>query len=187
VIQAEQFAGADLSGASLPEALAEFFKDTDTVTQISENAQKLFIVMLAACLYSWLTVAATTDVSLVTNRASTPLPVIQTSIPIVLFYVVTPLLLLGLYFYFHFYLQKLWGELGNLPAIFPDGRPLQAKADPWLLSDLVQSHVWKLREARLFLVRLQAWVSVLLAWWRTRLSFAGLPSPTRRSIQGSEV
>jgi uncharacterized protein YjbI with pentapeptide repeats len=165
VIQAEQFAGADVSGASLPESLAAFLEDTETAAEISANAQKLFIAMLAACLYSWLTIAATTDVSLVTNRASTPLPVIQTSIPIVSFYIVTPLLLLGVYFYCHFYLQKLWDELGALPAIFPDGRPLQTKTDPWLLSDLARSHVWKLRETRPFLAYLQAWVSVLLAWW----------------------
>jgi kumamolisin len=164
-VRSQQFAGADLAGARLPDSLRNIFDDLDVAKAISENAQKLFIAMLAACLYSWLTIATTTDVGLITNRASTPLPVIQTSIPIVGFYIVTPLLLVGLYFYFHFYLQKLWDEMSSLPAIFPDGRPLQMKADPWLLSDLVRSHVSRLRADRPFLSHLQAWISILLAWW----------------------
>jgi uncharacterized protein YjbI with pentapeptide repeats len=69
------------------------------------------------------------------------------------------------YFYFHFYLQKLWEELGSLPAVFPDGRPLHAKVDPWLLNDLVRSHMPKLSVNRPFLSYLQLWISVLLAWW----------------------
>jgi uncharacterized protein YjbI with pentapeptide repeats len=161
----QQLAGANLERAKLPDTLVEFFKDTKAAKDISDNAQKLFIAMLAACLYSLLTIASTTDASLVTDRASFPLPVIQTSIPIVSFYAVAPLLLLGVFFYCHFYLQKLWEELGSLPAVYPDGKPLQTKADPWLLSDLVQSHVWKLRPDRAFLSYLQAGISVLLAWW----------------------
>lgn len=164
-IKPEQLAGADLTGAKLPDPLEKLFEDLDAAKGISENAQKLFVVMLAACLYSWLTIATTTDVNLVTDRAASPLPIIQTSIPIVSFYVVTPLLLLGLYLYFHFYLQKLWEELATLPAIFQDGRPLYAKADPWLLSDLVRSHLSKLSYDRPFMSYLQKWISILLAWW----------------------
>jgi hypothetical protein len=90
---------------------------------------------------------------------------IQTSIPIVGFYWVAPLLLLCAYFYLHFYLQKLWEELGSLPAIFPDGRPLHTKIDPWLLNDLVRARLPKLSAGRPFLSYLQLWISVLLAWW----------------------
>jgi uncharacterized protein YjbI with pentapeptide repeats len=76
-----------------------------------------------------------------------------------------PVVLLCVYFYFHFYLQKLWEELSSLPAIFPDGRPLHAKIDPWLLNDLVRSHLFRLNINRPFLSYLQLWFSVLLAWW----------------------
>ena len=55
--------------------------------------------------------------------------------------------------------------MGSLPAVFPDGRPLQAKADPWLLSDLVRSHVSRLMSDRPFLSYLQKWISIVLAWW----------------------
>jgi len=159
------FAGADLTGAQLPDALSKHLDDLGAVKEISSNAQKLFIAILAACLYSWLTIATTTDVNLVTNRATSSLPIIQTTIPIVGFFYVAPLLLLGAFFYCHFYLQKLWDELGMLPAIFPDGRPLYSKTDPWLRGDLVRLHSPQLKSRVPFLANLQVWISVFLAWW----------------------
>ena len=161
----KQLAGADLTGAKLPEPLGKLYDSLSSVKEISDSAQKLFLALLAGCLYSWLTIAQTTDVELITNRASTPLPIIQAAIPIVGFYVVAPLILLCMYFYFHFYLQKLWEELGSLPAIFTDGRLLHNRTDPWLLNDLVRSHFVKLKDGRPFLSYFQAWVSVVLAWW----------------------
>lgn len=162
---ARQFAGADLTGATLPEAIANAFDKLGSVSDISDSAKKLFLALLAACLYSWLTIATTKDVDLITNRASSPLPVIQTAIPIVGFYVVAPLILLCIYFYFHFYLQKLWEELATLPAVFTDGRPLYARADPWLFNDLVRAHFPRLKQGRPFLSYFQQWISILLAWW----------------------
>ena len=164
-LRTEQLAGADLTGAKLPEQLKTLYDKLENVKGISESARKIFLAVLAACLYCWLTIATTTDVNLITNRASSPLPIIQTPIPIVGFYVVAPLLVLCVYFYFHFYLQKLWEELGSLPAVFPDGRPLHTKVDPWLLNDLVRAHLPKLNVNRPFLSYFQLWISVLLAWW----------------------
>jgi uncharacterized protein YjbI with pentapeptide repeats len=165
-----QLAGADLTGATLPEPLSKLFENLKAVEDISESAHKLFVAILAACLYSWLTIATTTDVNLITNRASSPLPIIQTSIPIVWFYVVTPVLLLCVNFYFHFYLQKLWEELGSLPAIFPDGRRLHERSDPWLLNDLVRSHVALLKPGRPFMSYFQQAISIVLAWWLVPLT-----------------
>lgn len=164
-LQQQQLAGADLTGAVLPAPLAKLFDSLDAVEDISESARKLFIAMLVGCLYSWLTIASTTDVNLITNRASSPLPIIQTSIPVVGFYVAAPLLLLCVYFYFQFYLQKLWEELGSLPAIFPDGRHLHERSDPWLLNDLVRSHVLLLKDDRPFMSYFQQAISIGLAWW----------------------
>ena len=154
-----------MTGAKLPEQLKTLYDKLENVKGISESARKIFLAVLAGCLYCWLTIATTTDVNLITNRASSPLPIIQTPIPIVGFYVVAPLLVLCVYFYFHFYLQKLWEELGSLPAVFPDGRPLHTKVDPWLLNDLVRAHLPKLNVNRPFLSYFQLWISVLLAWW----------------------
>ena len=134
-----QLAGADLTSARLPEPLAKLYANLGSVSDISDSAKKLFLALLAACLYSWLTIATTKDVDLITNRASSPLPIIQTAIPIAGFYIVAPIILVCIYFYFHFYLQKLWEELAQLPAIFSDGKPLHQRVDPWLFNDLVRA------------------------------------------------
>jgi len=161
---AGQLAGANVSGAKLPEAIREF-EGLKIVEETSRNAQKLFVSMLLGCVYSWLTIAITTDAGLLTNLASSPLPIIGTQIPIVGFYVAAPILLLSLYLYFHIYLQRLWEGLADLPAIFPDGRPLDKRADPWLLNGLVRAHFRLLRNDRPPLSRLQVGLSFLLAWW----------------------
>lgn len=160
-----QLAGTDLTGATLPKPLETLYEKLGMVSEISDSAKKLFLALLGGCLYSWLTIATTKDVDLITNRASSPLPIIQTAIPIIGFYVVAPIILLCIYFYFHFYLQKLWEELAQLPAIFPDGKPLHQRADPWLFNDLVRAHLSKLRPGRPFLSKFQHKVSIMLAWW----------------------
>ncbi len=159
-----QLAGANLSGASLPNNVSRF-EGLAYVEEISRKAQKLFVSILLGSVYSWLTIANTTDAQLLTNSSSTPLPNIGTPIPVVLFYWAGPALLVGLYFYFHLYLQRLWEGLANLPAIFPDGRTLDRKAHPWLLNGLVLAYFVRLRGNRPPLSRLQNCFSVLLAWW----------------------
>lgn len=165
-----QLAGADLTGAKLPEPLEKLYDKMGAVSEISDSAKKLFLGLLAGCLYCWLTIGTTKDVDLYANRASSPLPIIQTAIPIVGFYVVAPIILLCIYCYFHFYLQKLWEELAHFPAIFPDGKPLYQRTDPWLFNDLVRAHFSKLNQERPFLSYLQQWVSIFLAWWLVPLT-----------------
>ena len=83
----EHLAGADLTGAKLPDEI-EKFPALDQVAAISSEARKIFIGLLAACVYSWLVIGTTTDVALILNTASSPLPIINTPIPIAGFYVV---------------------------------------------------------------------------------------------------
>ena len=77
----EHLAGADLTRAKLPEKI-EKFPALDQVAAISSEARKIFIGLLAACVYSWLVIGTTTDVALILNTASSPLPIINTPIPI---------------------------------------------------------------------------------------------------------
>ncbi|MFI5106036.1 MAG: pentapeptide repeat-containing protein, partial [Terriglobales bacterium] len=67
-----QLAGSDLTGAQLSEPLTQLYNSLSSVKEISDSAQKLFLALLGSCLYSWLTIAQTTDVELITNRATTP-------------------------------------------------------------------------------------------------------------------
>ena len=162
-------AGADLTNAKLPDAIKEF-EGLSHVTETSRNARKIFLGLILGCVYTWLTIATTTDVRLLTNSASSPLPIIQTEIPIVWFYWAAPAVLLCVYFYLHLYLQRLWQGLAALPAVFPDGKPLDERAYPWLLNGLVRAHVQRLKRGRPALSRFEACISIVLAWWLVPLT-----------------
>jgi|GEM_PF-1004584 len=163
-LRIEQLAGANVSGATLPKAIASF-EGLQKVQEASKNARTLFVSMLLACVYALLTVATTQDVQFVTNSSTSPLPILNAQIPIVGFYLVAPLMLLVFATYFHLYLQRLWEALARLPAIFPDGSALDEKAYPWMLNGMVCTHFTHLQNNRPALFQLQSSISVLLAWW----------------------
>ena len=169
-LQSNQFAGANVSGAKLPDNITKF-EGLGQVEKISQRAQKLFLSLLLGCVYCWLTIATTTDVGLITNSGSSPLPIIQTKIPIAYFYWAAPLILLCLYLWFHLYLQRMWERLSQLPAVFTDGEALDEKVYPWLISGMVSLHVRLLKENRPALSRIQTGISILLAWWLVPFTF----------------
>jgi uncharacterized protein YjbI with pentapeptide repeats len=163
-LRAEKLAGAVLTKTKLPEDVARFDR-LKHVEETSRNASTVFFGLLAASLYSWLTIATTTDVALITGSASSPLPIINTNIALSGFYLAAPLILIAVYCYFHLYLQRLWRGLASLPAVFPDGEALDDKAYPWLLNGLVRKHFKKLELDRRPLTRVENFVSIFLAWW----------------------
>jgi uncharacterized protein YjbI with pentapeptide repeats len=162
----QQLAGADLTRARLPRPVAAF-EGVKQADRIADNAQKLYIVLLSACAYSVLTIATTADAKLLTNTATSPLPIIQTAVPIAGFYWLAPALLAGTYFYLHLYLQRLWEALARLPAVFPDGATVDQKIDPWLLSGLIRRHVPRLSAERPVFASLHTMIAILSAWWVT--------------------
>ena len=168
MLSSEQLSATNVSGADLPSSLAGF-EALQSIRESSENARKLFASVLALTLYSGLTIASTKDTQLLTNTGTLQLPIIQTQIPIGWFYWVMPVLLLGVFFYFHFYLQNLWEELAHLPAFFPDGRPLHQRVYQWLLNSMARSHFAPLRPGRTAMSHLQYATSVLLTWWAVPL------------------
>src|SRR5262245_29612061 len=76
----EQFGGADLARSKFPEGIGTFKEGLTRVEATSQSLQQVLFSLLVACLYGWLTIAATTHAQLVTNAASTPLPIIGTQI-----------------------------------------------------------------------------------------------------------
>ncbi|MCZ6589016.1 MAG: pentapeptide repeat-containing protein [Alphaproteobacteria bacterium] len=160
----ENLGGSNLSGAKLPDDITKF--DTlNHITALSQTARNTFLALVGACVFCWITVASTTDVELVTNSGSSPLPILQTEVPIVWFFLAAPIALFSLDIYLHLFLQPLWRGLAGLPAIFPDGRSLDQRAYPWLLSGLVRGYVRLLKTNRPPLSRLQNIVSIIFAWW----------------------
>jgi uncharacterized protein YjbI with pentapeptide repeats len=120
-LRAEMLAGAVLTNAKLPDDI-KTFDQLKHVEETSRNAITVFFGLLAASLYSWLTIATTTDLVLITGTASSPLPIINTNIALSGFYLAAPLILLAVYFYFHLYLQRLWGDLASPPGGVPGWR-----------------------------------------------------------------
>ena len=163
-LRADKLAGADLTNAKLPYYVADF-EELEHVKETSKSARAVFIALLAACAYSWLTIWTTTDAELLPSSSTTALPIIQSKVPIAGFFHFAPLILLAMYFYFHLYLQRLWTGLSSLPAVFQDGRPLDQKAYPWLLNGMVRAYLPKLIHRQTFLSRLEYYVTVALAWW----------------------
>jgi uncharacterized protein YjbI with pentapeptide repeats len=162
----EQLAGANLRRARLPKDVLTG-DELASIDGASRTTQTLLFSMLLACVYTWLTIWTTSDAGLLTNRVTSTLPFIGGTIPIVGFFWVVPFVLLGLYLYFHIHLLNLWEGLSRVPAVFPDGRPIDRVVYLWLLSSLVHTYWMRLRgiggDPRALLL-LQKWFTVLLAW-----------------------
>jgi uncharacterized protein YjbI with pentapeptide repeats len=166
-----QLAATDLKRAKLPEALTKF-EALEASAKLADNASKVFLTILGAVAFIFLTLATTTDVQLFANSTNTKLPVIGTDVAIRNFYWAIPIVLLALFIYFHIYLQRLWEALAALPAVFPDGRRLDEKSHPWLLTDLVRRHLPRLQKKAVALSRLQSVVSMILGYWIVPVTLA---------------
>ena len=166
-----EFAQADVTGATLPKDIHDF-PILKVIDETSKNARKIFVAMLLGCVYSWLTIA-TRAAGGETDATPLDLPIIGTKVPITWFYVVAPLVLLAVFFYLHFYLRRLWEGLAELPAIFPDGKRLDQRAYPWLLTGLVRRHFKKLQKTKELTSHLEECFTILLAWWTVPITSVG--------------
>jgi uncharacterized protein YjbI with pentapeptide repeats len=162
-LSVRQFAGCNLSGALLPKHIADLL-DVNEITGLSETAGRLLQAIILACVLIWCLIAATQDLQLVKNSPAFPIPRLGRFIPLAQFYLLAPLLLLGLYLYFHFCLQRLWGGLASLPASFPDGRSSDP-VRPRPMIALSSFHFRRLRGDLPPSLFLEAMVSLLLAYW----------------------
>ena len=163
-LTAGQIAGADVTSADLPEEI-KHFESLRVADEAAKNSRSLFLIMLLACVYSWLTLTTTTDQALIMDTGSSLLPIIRVPVPIRGFFFAAPVFLLGAYAYFHLYLHGLWSRLAELPAIFPDGRTLDQRAYPWLLTSLVRPHFERLLIDRRLFSKAKVTLAILLAWW----------------------
>ena len=136
-----QFAGANLRDALLAPHLMEF----DAVTAFereSKNAFRYFWIMSAVSAISWLVIAKTRDVQLLTDSSIIPFlrsRAAGAALPMAESYLIVPVALFTLYVLFHFHLQRLWDSVVELPAIFPDGHTL-GDTGPGILAGLLRTH-----------------------------------------------
>lgn len=184
-LSVQQFAGANLSEAILPEHATEFL-GLDLLARSFQNAGRLLGgIVLITLLTSWF-VVATKDAQLLTNSSALPIPHLGKAMPVVQLFLIAPLLLLGLYIYFHFYLQRLWEGLAGLPAIFPDGRAV-GKGSPRIVVALARNHAKRKDGHRPAALFLEAAISILLAYWLVPATLLLLWARylTRQDLQGT--
>jgi uncharacterized protein YjbI with pentapeptide repeats len=132
-----EFAGADLAGARLPDSLS-FEGRLSYIAETSQNARPVFVSILLSCVFIILTVVSTPDAALLSNASLAVLPDLATNIPATSFFWVAPILLLCLYVYLHLHMSGIGETLYELPAVFPDGTPLEKRAYPWIATNLLR-------------------------------------------------
>jgi uncharacterized protein YjbI with pentapeptide repeats len=162
-LTAPQLAGADLTGARLPEAVGRF-PDLERVRGLATMARRLLVTLVLTCLYTLMVIAADAGHSLAGGMAALRLPMLDVVVPVFWFHLGAPLAVLALYGWLHVYLVRMFEALGRLPAVFPDGTPLDRRADPWLVAGLVHAHVPRLKARRPPLWWAQQALVVAVAW-----------------------
>lgn len=161
-----QLGGADVTNAKLPDEIKSF-DGLKTVEEASKITKRLFTMLLTALGFSVLTILSTEDYLLLTNSATSPLPVIQTPISLSGFYLIAPFLLTVFFIYFLLNLLHLYKLISRLPAVFPDGAPLDEKIFPWLLNTLVREYFPRLPEKEVSLFWVRKLLIVFLIWLAT--------------------
>ena len=159
----QQFAGANLSGTLLPKKITELLA-IDEIDRLCKKAGWLLGVLIwSSLLTAWL-VAATKDVQLIKDSPAFPIFRLGEAVPIAQLYLIVPLLLFGLYAYFHFYLQRLWEGLAGMPAVFPDGRSVE-RIGPRMVMALARIHARGLGGHLSSPLFLETVISLVLAYW----------------------
>jgi uncharacterized protein YjbI with pentapeptide repeats len=158
-----QLAGTNLFGAVLPEAISP----VESLKHVREVAIKGGWLMGLTLLLDGLVglrIFTTPDSQLVNNSAALPFSGLQTTLPFIPFYLFGPVVILCLYLCFHLYMQRLWDGIAQLPAIFPDGRRLDACL-PWFARWSARMHFKWLRKSQSPLAFLEAAIAILLLYW----------------------
>jgi uncharacterized protein YjbI with pentapeptide repeats len=158
-----QLAGANLFGAVLPAETAPL-EGMKNVGEVASRAGWFlgFVLILSAA--AWLRIFTTHDAELLTNAGALPFLGLQAEFPFIPFYLFAPVALLSVYVCFHLYLQRLWDGAAQLPAIFPDGRSLDACL-PWFARWSARNHFKWLKTKRSPLAFLETGLAMFMLYW----------------------
>src|SRR5208282_378165 len=85
-------------------------------------------------------------------------------LPLQGFYLGAPLLLTAFYLRLQFLLLRLWGSMGALPAVFPDGQTPE-KDGRWYLMGPIRPHLRWSREQNSAMAMVESYVAVLMGYW----------------------
>jgi len=160
---AGRLGGTNLFDATLPEGVASQ-DGGKTITQSTQSARWFYLLVISLCAASSVLVALTTDVRLLLDKAALPIDRIPNFLPLQGFYLGAPLLLTVLYLRLQFLLLRLWGSMGALPAVFPDGRTPE-KDGSWYLMGPIRPNLRWSRDPRSPLALLESFIAKLLIYW----------------------
>lgn len=161
-----QIAGANLRDALLPPQIMEF-EAAMKFARASRIAWRCFAPLMPVVLLSWLIVWKVKDAQLLTDSAVIPYLHSRTAaaaMPTAQIFLLAPLVIFSVYLIFHFQLQKVWEAVLELPAIFPDGHPLDDHG-PGLIIGLLRAHFWWIGRDGSSTMWVEKTVSVLTAYW----------------------
>jgi len=165
-LQVQQLGRTNVSNAQLPKDLAKF-EGLETIDQASRSARRLFVTILVVVVYSLLTTLSNPDV-----EGMSRLPVIGVEISSEALYLIVPLLLVLMNGYFHIQMQRIWDEMIRLPSIFPDGKTIDLKVRPWLITGMSRFYIFRIdgdspeffKDRLQPFFRLQWWLAVSSGW-----------------------
>jgi uncharacterized protein YjbI with pentapeptide repeats len=161
-----QVAGANLHEASLPAQIAEFNALPD-FARTSNTAARLFSSIVALSVLSCLAIWKTKDIQLLADSAIIPYlhsATAAAAVPTDEIYLIAPAVLLVIFLWFLYNLQRVWDTVLELPAVFPDGRVLGQKG-PRIITGLLRTHFrWMNPDAPSTRV-IEKGASVALAYW----------------------
>ena len=160
---AGRLGGTNLFDATLPEAVGAL-DGGKTIGHFTQSARRFYLLVMALCAGACGLVALTTDVRLLLDESAIVIPRIPNFLPLRGFYLGAPLLLMVLYLRLQFLLLRLWGSMGALPAVFPDGQTPE-KDGSWYLMGPIRPHLRWTRDPRSPLAMVECVVAKLLAYW----------------------
>ncbi|MGB7435979.1 MAG: pentapeptide repeat-containing protein [Candidatus Acidiferrum sp.] len=160
---AGRLGGTNLFDATLPEEVAAL-TGRKTIEQFTQSARSFYILVMALCVGACGLIALTTDVRLLLDESATVTTRIPKFLPLQGFYLGAPLLLTAFYLRLQFLLLRLWGSMGALPAVFPDGQTPE-KDGRWYLMGPIRPYLRWTREPRSAVAMVECYVAMLLVYW----------------------
>jgi len=160
---AGRLGGTNLFDATLPEAVAAL-SGSRTIEQFTRAARWFYLALMTICAGCCALIAMTTDVRLLLDESAIRTSRIPNILPLQGFFLGAPLLLAILYMRLQFLLLRLWGSMGALPAVFPDGQTPE-KDGRWYLMGPIRPHLRWSRDPRSPLGLAECYVAMGLAYW----------------------
>jgi len=160
---AGRLGGANLFDATLPEAAATL-NGGRTIAQFTQAARWFYLLLMTLCVGAMGLVAMTTDVRLLLDGSALRTSRIPNMLPLQGFYLGAPLLLTVFYLRLQFLLLRLWGSVGAMPAVFPDGQTPE-KDGRWYLMGPIRPYLAWSRDPRSPLGMEESYVGMALAYW----------------------